>query len=149
MEPRDFLIGGGVLGVVGVGCCLFIAIPNFIEMQARAKRSEIPSYIEGMKTAELGYDANFDTFVHCPEPTPRPVAELDGELVPWNPPWCYENLGWSSDGDLRGTYWIEVSKDGMDFTVHGMADIDEDGIPCHYTATRSTNAVALTPPDVY
>ena len=149
MEPRDFLIGGGIVGALGVGCCLFIAIPNFLEMQVRAKRAEVPANISGLKTAEMAYAAAFDEFVDCTVPTPRPVEALDDELYAWGQQRCFDELGWMPDGDVRGTYWIDVNAEGTDFTVHGMADLDEDGVPCHYTATRSINATAVTDPDVY
>ena len=83
METQELLIAGGVLsGVTCLGLCVFIAVPNFVEMQYRAKRAEAPAYLSGIKTAQLAYEATFDTFIDCRTPQPRPVEELDGELVP-------------------------------------------------------------------
>jgi hypothetical protein len=56
-------------------------------------------------------------------------------------------LGWSPYEELRGAYWVEVS--GQDFIVHGVADLDGDGVRAEYTATMSTNATLVTPEDVY
>lgn len=58
-------------------------------------------------------------------------------------------LGWAPDGPVRGSYWVEVSPDGLDFTVFGVADIDGDGQQAWYTATKSINTVFLNSNDVY
>ena len=161
-DTNPFLIGG----IVTVGClgiCAAIAIPNFITMQYRAKRAEIPSNMMGIKTAELAFDAAFDIFVPT-EVSPRVRGMLTPDPVPWvSTPGPalkefprmnaeFDTLGWAPDGHVRGIYWVEVADPATgvyDFTVHGMADIDGDGEPCHYTATKSINPVMLTPNDVF
>ena len=50
---------------------------------------------------------------------------------------------------MRGTYWVEVSTGGLDFTVLGMLDADPDGEPTHHTATRTEDTTLITPDDVY
>ncbi len=150
MDPRDLLITGGVLsGVTCIGLCVFIAIPNFVTMQNRAKRAEAPANLDGIKTSQLAYEAAFDTYVECATPYPRPVDALDGELVPWPGGGCFDELGWAPDGDVRATYWVEVDADGSSFTAHAMVDLDGDGIPAHFVATPRENTYAVTPPDVF
>ena len=46
-----------------IGILAAIAIPNFIAMQLKAKRSEVPGNVDGIKTAEISYDAAFDAYV--------------------------------------------------------------------------------------
>lgn len=128
---------------------LNIPIENYIEMQHRANRAEVPANVAGIKTAQLAYDAAFDTFVPVPQPHPRPAERLDAEAVDWPSGSRFDTLGWSPDGPVRGTYWVEVRPDGEDFVVHGMIDDDGDGIPAHYTATKTINALLLTPSGVY
>ena len=135
----------GLVGLVGVGAAVFI--PSFIEMQYKAKRAEVPGHVSGIKTAQVGYDAAFDEFVPCPDATPRELWMLDGNPYPWMGDDCWWDLGWAPDGDVRGTYWVEVS--GYDFTVYGAIDADGDGVPAIYTATKSINPVLTTPDDVY
>ncbi len=133
----------GALGVACMGCALpfaALAIPNFVEMQYRAKRAEVPANVDGLKTAELAYDAAFDEFVPV-RAHPRRPEHLGKEPVPWHGNPDFEMLGWAPDGDVRGTYWVEVSPDGSDFTVFGMGDMDGDGVPALYTATKSINTV--------
>lgn len=135
----------GCVGLLGVGSA--VAIPSFVETQYKAKRSEVPSNVSGIKTSQIAYESAFDEFVACPDATPRDVWMLDGNPYPWMGDDCWRELGWAPDGDVRGTYWVEVS--GYDFTVYGAIDADGDGVPAIYTATRSINPVLTTPENVY
>ena len=132
------------VALVGIGAS--IAIPAFVGMNMKAKRAEVPANVDGIKTAQLAYDAAFDTFVHIPEPWPRPVGALGRSQVRWDPGSDFDTLGWAPDGQVRGTYWVVVH--GDDFEVHGMIDADGDGQPAHYMATRDTNTRLLTPDGV-
>jgi len=130
----------GVAGVVAA-----IAIPNFVAMQYRAKRAEAPSYVDGIKTAELAYDAAFDTFVAVPPMVPdsSPGKAQRG----WPSGSAFDTLGWGPGGEVRGSYWVDVQ--GNNFVVHGIIDVDGDGKPAHYTATKTINAVMVTTNDTY
>ena len=134
-----------------IGVVAAIAIPNFIDMQQRAKRAEVPANVDGIRTAQLAYDAAFDEFVYISEPVPRSPDFLDGQAVPWNDfGGDFGELGWAPDGHVRGTYWVESGGSGIaDFTVHGMIDADGDGWPAHYTATKSISATMVTFQDTY
>ncbi len=137
------VVGGPIL-VACIGIVAAIAIPNFVQMQYRAKRAEVPANVDGIKTAELAYDAAFDSFIPVSVPAPRPITELDGLPVSWVSSTPFDDLGWGPDGQVRGIYWVEVAPNQLDFVVHGMCDIDRDGIPAHYTATKSINATMVT-----
>jgi hypothetical protein len=117
-------------------------------MNKDLRLSEVPSNVDGIKTAQLGYDAAFDEFVPAPV-WPRSVGSLDRTAVPWGTgatPW--NMLGWAPDGHVRGAYEVRVNPAGTDFTVHGWIDLDADGVPAHYTATKSINTVQVTPDHV-
>jgi len=125
-----------------------LAVPNFIEMQNRAKRAEVPSNVDGIKTALIAYDAMYDTYLPA-EATPRPVTELNGKQVEWMAGSAFDKLGWHPDGKVRGTYWVEITEDGTNFKVYGAIDIDGDGVPAIYTATKEYNTTMETPPTVF
>ena len=144
-------IVGAVVVVLALPCAgigAAIAIPNYVAMQYRAKRAEVPSNVDGIKTAQLADDAAFDEFVPV-RTWPRSVAELDKGQRVWLTGSAFDTLGWGPDGDVRGTYKVEVAPGGRDFIVHGWIDGDGDGSPAHYTATKSVNAMMVTPNDVY
>jgi len=124
------------------------ALSNFAESQYRAKRAEVPANVDGIKTAQLGYDAAFDTYLPC-ERTPQ--GEPGKEARDWPSTEDFDTLGWAPDGQVRGVYWVTTSwGDGSgDFTVHGISDVDGDGVQAHYTATKSINATLVTPTDVH
>ena len=119
-----------------IGILAAIAIPNFVEMQYRAKRSEAPGNVDGIKTAELSYDAAFDAFVAAsafPAGTPGKLP------VAWSAGSAFDTIGWSPDGEVRGQYAVPAVTN-TDFTVTGACDVDGNGSTADYSATSSINA---------
>ena len=137
------------LGVVSVGGVFAaIAIPNYLSMQLRAKRAEVPANVSGIKTSLLAYEAGFDVHLAVEQPVPRELVALNGESVPWVSGTVFDTLGWHPGGDVRGTYWVELVGED-DFIVHGMCDMDGDGVQAHYTASRSVSATMVTENHTY
>ncbi len=141
------ILCGGAVPVVGILAA--IAIPNFIQMQLRAKRAELPANVAGIRVAELAYEATFDTFLAVRDPVPLDPLMLGDRTVDWPSGTAFDELGWAPDGNVRGTYWVEVSADGQDFTVHGLCDLDGDGEPAEFTASKSSKATMETWDSVY
>ena len=131
------IIVGALLfgGIFVVGILAAIAIPNFVSMQYRAKRAEIPANVAGIKTAEIAYDAAFDEYIEV------------REFVPDSRP-GFDTLGWAPDGQVRGSY--RVTKKGYsDFVVQGMCDVDGYGDQALFTATKSINTTMNTGNSTY
>ena len=141
------ILAGGTIPVIGILAA--IAIPNFVVMQYRAKRAELPLNVDGIKTAEMAYDAAFDMYLEIPTAVPVDPMMVGRMPHDWPSGTPFDDLGWAPYGQLRGTYWVELSPDGSDFTVHGVCDVDGDGDPAHYTATRTENATLLSYSNVY
>ncbi len=114
-----------------------IAIPNIISMQLKARRSEVPATIDGIRTCETAYELVFNDFVTTPT-SPRDDALLDKKLAPWltSPEWT--RLGYQPSGDVRGNYTVLATP--KDFIVYGHADVDDDGEIVVYTGTRELPA---------
>ncbi|MFH1464544.1 MAG: hypothetical protein ABIO70_09160 [Pseudomonadota bacterium] len=138
---------GGAVPVVGILAA--IAIPNFLVMQYRAKRAEVPMNVDAIKTSELAYEAAFDRYLPVSEPAPVEVWELGREPHAWPGGTAFDDLGWEPSGMVRGAYWVEVSADGEDFTVYGVCDVDGDGDAATFTASREQRATLQTYPSTY
>jgi hypothetical protein len=116
--------------------------------EARAsKRSECPSNLDGIKTAEIAYEAAFDRYTAA-ERTPRELPD-ENEVVWPRPAHDFDVLGWEPRGDVRGVYWVELKSGGADFEAHALCDVDGDGQAAHYVATRTTSATLVTGNDVF
>ena len=82
----------------------------------------------------------------------RSIHELGstGELpAEWTPGSAFDILGWSPDGPVQATYQVQVLRDSTDFIAHGWIDADGDGVPAHFTITRSSQPVRVTPASVH
>ena len=141
-------LGVGCIGLVcGGGILAAIAIPNFVAMQLRAKRSELPTNVDAIRTAEKAYHAEWDVFTTV-EACPPEWISIGREAVVWDASWdCYsqfEHLGWMPDGMVRGRYQVTASNTGVsstdDFKITAEADLDGDGENSVYTADRSSKA---------
>ena len=131
-----------------------IAIPNFISMQYRAKRSEVPSNVDGIRTAQLAHHSAFGTYVSCSsEAAAQATLRKSGGKVqhPFNEAGdpCWDELGWAPLGEPRGAYWVEVTEGGASFKVGGICDVDGDGLFAVYEATPVEGAVLKAPVYTY
>ena len=119
-----------------IGILAAIAIPNFVDMQYRAKRAEVPPNVDGIKTAEIAYDAAFDTYAAgavAPDATTNKLTQA------WNFPADYVAMGWEPSGEVRGAYTAALVGT-TNFLVTGFCDVDADGSQATYTATKSISA---------
>ena len=147
-NKKGFTLVELMIVVAIIGILAAIAIPNFVAMQYRAKRAEVPSNVDGIKTAQLAYDAAFDTFIE--EAAEKPDAAPGKKQRPWNLAAAggFLTLGWGPDGQVRGSYKV-ASTSTTDFLVTGTCDVDGDAINSKFTATKSINAVMTTKNDTY
>ena len=139
MNRKGFTLVELMIVVAIIGILAAIAIPNFVDMQYRAKRAEVPSNVDGIKTAELAYEASFDAFVPAAD-TPGSVGKAQRSFSGGGAA-SYTTLGWGPDGDVRGSYAVATT--ATDFTVTGRCDVDGDSSEASYQSTKETNAVLL------
>ena len=128
------------------GILAAIAVANFVAMQYRAKRAEVPSNVDGVKTAEMAYDAAYVHYIQQASFFPSPA--VGKAAVTWSAGSNFDTIGWSPDGNVRGAYML-VSLSSTDFRVTGICDVDGDTANASYTAQQSINAGATTGNSVY
>lgn len=152
MERRAFTLVELMIVVAIIGILAAIAIPNFVDMQYRAKRAELAPNVDGIKTSEQGYDAAYDQYLLAsqhPAGTPgKTLADWAGGNV------GFQKLGWKPDGKVRGRYSVTTTAPtaalpGGDFVVTGIADVDGDGAQAQYTATKSIATTFNNANDTY
>ena len=144
MNRKGFTLVELMIVVAIIGILAAIAIPNFVDMQYRAKRAEVPSNVDGIKTAELAYEASFDAFVSASQ---TPSSSPNKQQRPWPVGSNFDQLGWGPDGDVRGQYSVNTST--TDFTITGTSDVDGDGVPASFVSTKSTSASMLSGNNIY
>ena len=147
-NKKGFSLVELMIVVAIIGILAAIAIPNFIAMQLKAKRGEVPGNVDGIKTSEASYDAAFDGYIEA-NISPRGTSALDKTMVAWTASGSgWTSLGWSPDGEVRGNYEV-VSISATNFTVNGNADVDGDDAVANYTADIDSNAELTSANNVY
>jgi prepilin-type N-terminal cleavage/methylation domain-containing protein len=149
---RAFTLVELMIVVAIIGILASIAIPNFVEMQYRAKRAELPVNVRGIKDYQRSYEAENNNYLPV---TAHPTGTPGKQPQEWGAGNSgYQLLGWSPDGKVRGQYEVvttvsSASAPAGDFVVTGVCDVDANGDQATYTATKSINAVMTTTNDTY
>ena len=129
-----------------IGILAAIAIPNFLRFQLKSKSSEGKVNIAAIRTAEESYLAEFGAYVAS---AVNPTAGVPGsQKASFDTGGGFDTLGWSPNGPVQATYQVEVLGGSTDFIVHGWIDADGDGVPAHFTITKSSQPVRVTPKSV-
>lgn len=136
------------VALIVLGVVMVLSLPGQLAQRHAPKRGEVPANVDGIKTALVAYQADSLAFVALPA-WPRPPEATDEEATPWSSHPAWDTVGWAPDGPVYGSYWVERSEDGTDFTVFGVQDIDGDGEKAWYTATKSINTLFLNESDTY
>ncbi|MBJ93314.1 MAG: dolichyl-phosphate-mannose--protein mannosyltransferase [Rickettsiales bacterium] len=133
-----------------IGILAAIAIPNFISMQLRAKRAELPTNLDGIRTAEKAYHAEWDQFTNA---GPSPATTPGRPQVEFTPTAAWSNLGWTADGKVRGKYQVTAvpgaSSQTDNFNGSAVADVDGDSTESSYTCNRAIKAKMRSANNVY
>jgi type IV pilus assembly protein PilA len=118
-----------VVAIIGILAAL--AIPNFLSFQARSKVSEGKVNLQGIRTTEEGYQAEFGTYVAA---APYPGAPMTFKQL-WVPTMSagFNVLGWQPEGAVYYQYEVVIGLGGAGgatptFTASAISDVDGDGM---------------------
>jgi prepilin-type N-terminal cleavage/methylation domain-containing protein len=147
---RGFTMVELMIVVAIVGILTAIAVPEFNEMQLKAKRSEVPLNVDGITTAHLAYDAAHDRFLFQTSFVPN--STFTKKARPWVTTSTYQAIGFRPDGAVRGGYYSPSwGANGVD-TV-GRCDVDNDNVNTLFTARIDGGLVTpnymVSLPDTY
>jgi type IV pilus assembly protein PilA len=152
VSRKGFTLIELMIVVAIIGILASIAIPNFLAMQLRAKRSELPTNLDGIRTAELAYHAEWDGFTAAaatPAATPsgRPqTAFAAGGYA------SFDRLGWVADGKVRGAYSVIAAAGTFTtdaFLAQALSDVDGDNAMATYQCNREDKPVMMSANNVY
>ncbi len=136
-----------MITVAIVGILASIAIPQYEVFLLRSKRAELPLNIDGIRTVEQGYHAEWGYYT-ATELTPTVVPGRTRSSWPLgldsDSKWTL--LGWVPDGPVYGQYQVTsntMAGDLAEFEAHGWADLDGDGNLCHYMANPQVKPILL------
>ncbi len=150
---RGFTLIELMITVAIVGILSSLAIPQYEAFLVRTKRAEMAMNLDGIRSVEIGYHAEWDVFTSCaltPPSVPGRTAIPFGATITSDRDW--NQLGWVPDGRVYGQYSIDASDlvgELATFAADAFADIDGDGNLSHYQTTQSLKPVMLTPNLVY
>lgn len=136
-RPEGFTLLELMIVVAIAGILASIAIPNFLMYQARSKRSEAYTNLEGIRKVQLIYFTEFGAFVMA---TPSPLVSLTPDKQNWAnsgdnrfssdlPGEGFELLGWIPEGATYFDYDTHAvaGASGPLFTAGAYGDVDGDG----------------------
>ena len=144
-NEKGFTLIELMIVVAIIGILAAIAIPSFLAMQQRSKRSELPSNLKAIRTTEKAYQAEYDNFVDCPDNPLLHVGKIAFNPIA-NTGWA--DIGWEPDGDVYGTYQV-ANATNTTFDCQAQSDIDGDGNPATYTCDQQNQPSRLTGNDVF
>lgn len=117
-----------------IGILAAIAIPNFRNYQLKAKRGELPTNLKAIKTAEVAFQAENDTFQALTfSPRAGTAAALNSSKTGWIDNGGFNTIGWQPSGNVYGAYNSSSGNILADITGLSRSDIDDDGTMANYS----------------
>jgi prepilin-type N-terminal cleavage/methylation domain-containing protein len=136
-----------------VGILSTIAIPEYSHFLLRAKRAELPMNLDGIRSVEVGYHAEWSVYTACllsPDDVPGRVRVSFPATITTDLDW--NALGWTPDGKVFGQYEVtaeDLNGEEATMELNAYGDIDGDGNLSNYRATGHLKPALLTGNIIY
>lgn len=153
MLRQGFTLIELMIVVAIIGILAAIAIPNFVSMQLRAKRSELPTNLDGIRTAEKAYVNEWDVYTSAAaKPTTLPSRNPADFGATFGSGGDWDLLGWVADGKVRGQYKttaVTGTAAAQNFSATAISDIDGDSSSSYWWSDKDNKAVMQSTNSVY
>ena len=119
-------------------------------MATKAKLAAAHSTLDGIRTAELAYFAQWGQFASA---SPTPPSVPGPVQAAFEPSPGFQALGWLPDGKVRCQYQVLAipgeTPEAADFLATSTCDADGDGEYSRWEASRKSPASRTTPRSVH
>lgn len=136
-----------------IGILAAIAIPNFVAMQLRAKRSELPTNLDGIRTSEKAYVNEWDVYTSAgPNPTTLSSKSSTAFGATFGDGSKWDLLGWVADGKVYGQYAttnITGTTSSQNFSSTAVSDIDGDTKTAYFWANKDSKGTMASANSLY
>lgn len=135
-SKQGFTLVELMIVVALVGVLSAIAIPSFINYQARSRRTEAYANLASIARAQKSFQATKGTFHDStlPWPDPAPYGGLGTSTMTWDAASdnAFGALGWSPEGKVFYSYHVNTALNcscTLCFTATAYGDVDSNGQP--------------------
>ena len=152
-NKKGFTLIELMIVVAIIGILAAIAIPNFVAMQLRAKRSELPTNLDGIRTSEKAYVNEWDVYTAAgPNPSTLPSKSTSAFGATFGDGSKWDLLGWVADGKVYGMYAvtdITGTAAGQNFSTTAVSDIDGDSKTAYFWANKDNKGTMQSANSLY
>jgi len=127
---KGFTLVELMIVVAIIGILAAIAIPNFLNFRLKAKTSEAKSNLGAIRSTEVAYFAEWNSYVGNQGLTPVANRSGDPSKQPWVTTTRFSILGFAPEGNVYFSYSLnggDYPLQANGFDANAVGDLDGDG----------------------